>query len=207
MHVLALWEEHYTYLRFKQLIGCFLIKLCFYTFCFSFPFVLVPYILYFMLCPFSILCFIHPHTLKDCEESVPAEDSRKSMDLSVCDCTCDFLCTVDSMSGHLFFWMLQLYLLIYFSTFCNWIPCKMSKLMRPKSSHYIVFNYSIPQLPIMLLGCTFYFLNLVSKIIETNCEIPCKFGSRGLCTFLCICCLLYCVCFLACPNFISLYHI
>lgn len=84
------------------------------------------YMLFFP--PFSIFCFIHPHTLKDCEESVPAEEPRKSMDHWMCDRACDLLCTVDCMSGHLFLWMLQLYLLIYFSTFCNWIPCKTSKL-------------------------------------------------------------------------------
>lgn len=114
-----------------------------------------------VLCPppsfFSIFGFIHSHTLKDCEESVPAEEPRKSMDHSMCDFACDLLCTV------VFLLMLQLYLVIYFSTFCNWIPCKKAKLMRTKSlSHYIHSNYSIPQLTIMLLGCTFCFLNLVS---------------------------------------------
>lgn len=50
------------------------------------------YPMYFMLSPFSMFCFIHSHTLKDCEESVPAEEPRKSMDHSMCDRACDLLC-------------------------------------------------------------------------------------------------------------------
>lgn len=61
--------------------------------------------MYFMLSPLFYLFLIHSHTLKDCEESVPAEEPRKSMDHSMCDRGCDLLCTVDCMSGHVFLWM------------------------------------------------------------------------------------------------------
>lgn len=140
---------------------CCPIKLCFSAFLFSFH-LDTPCILCFP--PFSIFCFIHSHTLKDCEESVPAEEPRKSMDHSTCDRARNLLCTVDCMSGPVFHWMLQLYLFIFLHfVIGSPPPHKKSKLMRTKSfSHYIHSNYRISQLPIKLLGCTFCFLNLDS---------------------------------------------
>ena len=77
---------------------------------FSLPFISVSYVFH-AFTPF--LSFIlSTLTLKDCEESVPAEEPSKSMDHSLCDRACELLCTVDCMSGHVFLWMLQLHLFI-----------------------------------------------------------------------------------------------
>lgn len=46
-------------------------------------------------CPFYLsLLFLLLHTLKDCEESVPTEEPRKSKGSSACGCVCVFLCVV-----------------------------------------------------------------------------------------------------------------
>lgn len=60
----------------------------------SSPFSMVHIVL--LVCP---LRFPLSHTLKDCEESEPTEEQRKSKDSSACGCVCVFLCMVGCTVG------------------------------------------------------------------------------------------------------------
>lgn len=89
---------------------------------------------------FSIFSFLHSHTLKDCEESAPAEEPRKSKNGSMFDRACDFLFTVDCMSGHIFLWIPSFQFFFFFSlNFVIGSICMKSKLMMTENHCLVAF--------------------------------------------------------------------